>query len=245
MLHKAISHAVVTKQYAAFIQVIEQLGLIAFYHYVTENNPSADAPYHSDPHQFHVARGAYELYCLDNVIAGTYDVNQARNLVAAALIHDFWHSQGKENDAFNIERVIWSIDAWRATYGDLVDWDVVTGLVKATQFPYVEGDYPYTYTHLRDADFMYGFEPHALTAILEGIPEEAAHRIGRKLKPTEFLVEQRKFLDGVKPTSISGRRIWDHAVEHSYAMQKAFAEYLEAAVGVNPFNHVEVANRED
>lgn len=245
MLHKAIGQAVSAKQYATFIQVIEQLGLFEFFQLVTQTNPSAEAPYHSDPHQFHVARGAYELYCLDHVIARSFEIPRARNLVAAGLIHDFWHSQGKEHDLFNIERVLYALDGWATMFPDLCDWVEVAGLVKSTQFPYVDGDYPYTHSYLRDADFMYGFEPHALDAILLGIPEEAEHRLGRRLTPTEFLVEQRKFLDGVTPTSIPGLKIWNHAVEHSYAMQQAFAQYLEMGVGVHPFLDTEVTARED
>lgn len=237
---KTVSAVIAKRHHSAFDLVLEQLGLTKFWLLVQKSNTAAHAPYHNNEHMYHVARVAYELYCLDKVVSGDYRLQDARDLVVAALVHDYGHTMGVSADPVNINIVLYHINIWRKTqFGHLANWEAVSGLVAATEFPYVDGVYPKAYQYLRDADLMYGFEPYAMDAVMLGISEEAEHRLGRRMRPLEFLEAQRKFLDGVTPTSVTGKKIWNDAVEEAYTMQKAFAEYVEARdldLNSNPFS---------
>lgn len=228
-MFKSASAVVAKRQRSAFDQVLEQLGLTKFWMLVQRSNTSTDAPYHNNDHMYHVARLAYELYCLDKVTAGDYNRNAARDLVVAGLVHDYGHSRGVSIDTVNIATVQYHINLWsKSRFTDLANWEVVSALVASSEFPYVEGEYPPTYKYLRDADLMYGFEPHAMDAVMLGISAEAEHRLGRRMSPLEFLEGQRKFLEGVTPRSRPGLKIWSDAMEEAYAMQKEYATLVEA-----------------
>lgn len=231
----AISNVVANRQAGAFNIVLEQLGLTAFWDLVRSTNPSAKAPYHNNDHMFHVARVAYELYSLDTVVSGNFSRYAAKNLVVAGLVHDYDHSMGVTDDHSNIMRVFVALSRWRAEFPTMVNWDIVGGLVAATEFPYVDvGQYPLTNEYLRDADLMYGFEPHALEAVMLGISDEATHRLGYTMQPAEFLVAQRKFLDGVTPTTRAGIKVWCSAVSEAYTMQSEFAEDIAEFMRIEP-----------
>jgi hypothetical protein len=218
-----IEAGVQARQTAAFNIVLRQLKLWDFWQEVQMTNPSKDAPYHNNVHMFHVARIAYELYCLDRVVANTYQNLEARALVVAALIHDYDHSMGAEIDEKNIERVMMAIHGWRRSAAYLaVNWSDVALLVGATEYPYVPGDYPDTHTYLRDADLMYSFEPHAMNAVLRGLPQEISVKTGTVLSPVHFLPAQRAFLANTQPASKPGAEIWHATRGAAEEMQTSY-----------------------
>jgi hypothetical protein len=226
-MFKVLATAQGKRQSAAFHQVLSQLGLLTFWSQIEKTNPAVNAPYHSNQHMYHVARIAYELYCLDHVNAGTYNKDHARNIVVAGLVHDYDHSMGRFVDSVNIERVLRSIEWWGMEHPGLCDWDEVADLVRSTQFPYVEYNYPPLHPYLRDADLMYGMEIHAQQGLLKGLPEEIAQGSGTQMTSVQFLPLQRKFLDGIEPTSRPAQFIWRACLEEAFYMQSKMAEYFD------------------
>lgn len=216
-----------TRQQAFFDEVLHKLELMPLWHYIQTHNPSYDLPYHNNQHLYSVACMAYELY-QDNCFPEPINTEDLRHLITAGLLHDYAHSGGKLVDDENIQIALNAID--NLIHLNLVttenfSWQLVKALVQATRYPHRAIDVPNNslWHFLRDADLMYSLEVHALTAYMQGIAEEAVHKLGRVVSPTEFIVLQRKFLAEVTMYSTSGNRIWMQTKQAAENLQDIYA----------------------
>lgn len=156
-------------------------------------------PYHNFRHGTHVlflAHHAARFHQRD------LTRRKIRNLMIAAIFHDYNHSGAAGNDATNIglaikglEKVILPID--KPHLGD------IKLLLQGTQFPYIIKDLalPLEGLILRDADLMQPFSVAWIQQVIFGLAAEWKER------PIEVLKRQERFLEGIKFKTAWGRFI--------------------------------------
>lgn len=108
-------------------------------------NPSASMPYHGTPHLYVVALGAHELALMENL-----PEDEVRNVVLAALFHDFNH-QYSTDDSVNIKCAVEAVREHLSAF----DVERIECLVSSTRFPYVAVPQDISEGIMRDADIIY------------------------------------------------------------------------------------------
>jgi hemerythrin len=166
------------------IEVIKKLKLEDHLGNLLNDNKSNNAPYHNLNHTLCVIKNVYYL-------ANQEDLNnkEIKNLVLAAIYHDFNHSQGEKKDDENIKEAIKALKKY--VEGDTTD---IEELIKATQYPYVieDKDLSDSQKVLKDADVMQIFEDNFIQQVIYGLSTEL------KMSVKDFLPIQIKFLDNLK-----------------------------------------------
>ena len=90
------------------LKIIEEYDLGNMVCWILENNPAQALPYHNFTHSLWVASNAYEAFRFD-----TNGSAPPRELIVAALFHDFDHSGGFfKNDSKNLERALTGYKKW-------------------------------------------------------------------------------------------------------------------------------------
>ena len=132
---------------------------------------------------------------------------QIRNLLIAAIFHDYNHCGAAGDDAQNIEQAIQGLrqvvlDEDRDHLGD-IEW-----LLKGTQYPYVidDADLPLEGLILRDADMMQAFSVAWIQQVIFGLAAEW------QKDPIEVLKMQRSFLGSIAFKTPWGRFMVPNAV---------------------------------
>lgn len=109
--------------------------------------PNFHAPYHNFRHMAHVCWEAY-----DGGVHMGLDPRELRNLLIAALMHDYDHTGTKGDDSVNIERSIRALDKY-ALEEDRPYLLDIREYIRATRFPYDDRDqFNQNHLILRDAD---------------------------------------------------------------------------------------------
>ena len=156
------------------------------------------APYHNMNHTLHVVSECYAGACYY-----VFDGVSFRNLLIAALFHDFNHSgQLTGNDDLEIERAI------RGLRKHILPEDeprlaIIEGLIRSTRFPHKAPNDELVLSEqvLRDADMSQSFGSNDwVQQILFGLSAEM------RMTPKELLGTQESFLSGVEFASEWGRR---------------------------------------
>lgn len=179
------------------------------FRYLIEHNPSNDAPYHSLHHMLRVT-----YYCNEGCEYHGIDGNRRRNLLVAAMFHDFNHSKGELKDPDNIIRAIEGVSNWYASNPmnqTNVDLPTVVNIIKATE--YVGGSNPYTIPSnnlsmeqaiIRDADLMPSLEVDWINTMIVGPKTEL--NVDTFLQMAEG---QQKFHSGIEMCSGWGRKKYE------------------------------------
>jgi len=139
------------------------------FQYVTNTNPSSDAPYHNNEHMLTVANFSYKI---SNSI-GLEDID---NLIVAALFHDYNHSMGKEKDDINVQR---AIEAFSNYYDSnltstSIDKNRVIDIIRITEYPYKvdNSELDTEQKIIRDADLLQGSVDNWYDYIIVGLSKE-------------------------------------------------------------------------
>lgn len=134
-------------------------------------------------------------------------LRRIRNLLIAAIFHDYDHCGAAGDDAQNIER---AIEGLRAVIleEDREHLDDIELLLRGTQFPYVidDSDLPLEGLILRDADMMQAFSVAWIQQVIFGLAAEW------QKAPIEVLKMQRGFLGSLAFKTDWGRYMVPQAV---------------------------------
>jgi len=163
--------------YKKVIDKFKFLSIQNYFRYVIENNPGNNNPYHNLNHTLQL--------CYLLIESGAYN---AKQLLIAALFHDFGHSAGKENDEVNVNI---AVDNYKkavevleiSKYGESMtsyqvttlnnDMETIEKLIRATQYPYVIEDKDLTDDQklFRDCDLVVcmcsDFIPHTTIGLMK------------------------------------------------------------------------------
>jgi hypothetical protein len=148
--------------------MIETYDLGGMVRWILENNPSQALPYHNFNHSLWVANYVQDIHLFE-----ADGEPPARELVVAALFHDFDHSGGFfTDDSQNIERTIAGFSRWCAENfigGDF--YTTASDLIRWPQYPFREKSPSLEIACLRDADMMQNCND-TLLANFVGIKQE-------------------------------------------------------------------------
>lgn len=197
-------------------------GQLRYYLTVVFGAPNIYHGYHGLRHMLHVMWVCYQA-CIYYSKLGTTDGRRWRNLLIAALFHDFGHTGKQGDDAVNIEI---AIDALRQYIlpEDEEFLDEIIAILKATQFPHADLGSSMTLEQsiIRDADLSQAFGVAWIGEIAAGFGAE----LGKT--PRQMLEQQLRFLNGLKFYSDFGKVFYgESAVKAKTAETAALLDILE------------------
>lgn len=162
--------------------------------FIIENNNSNLAPYHNLSHMLTVVKHCYSALEYMNMLDDEDDYVEV--FLLSALFHDFNHSMGKRDDAFNISEAKKGLELFLRTHaGELMYYlKFMNAVIDATQYPYILNEKELNWYQLiiRDADLMQITEPDWITHVILGLSAEMHYPLN------ELMIGERKFLRGIK-----------------------------------------------
>lgn len=175
-------------------------------------------PYHNLRHMLHVMWESY-----DGAKYHHLDAYDTRNILIAAIFHDFNHS-GKMagNDDLEIEASV------RAMKRFLLPEDSgrekgIEDLIRSTQFPYQDTspELPIRKRILRDADMSQSLSTAWIQQTLIGLPREMG------MDAINFLKTQESFLKGIMFQTTWGKRKFKKLITSKVNEVNAYLDFLE------------------
>lgn len=157
--------------------------------YLSISNPSNHLPYHSIDHLWFVYNSCREII---STFQNNVEIKE-RELLIAALFHDYDHSGGKLKDSENIVNAILGVQLFHQA-NPVFDLEYVKYLITCTEFPYVISDEELSLEAkiLRDADLSYVFDDISIVKLYTGLRKEFNQNL------FEFLNNQYNFLSSLK-----------------------------------------------
>ncbi|MBS0636910.1 MAG: hypothetical protein JSS12_05325 [Verrucomicrobia bacterium] len=160
-----------------------------YFKVVFENAKNLKNPYHNFRHMMHVTWLCYDA-CRHYKKVLTK--REMRNLLIAAMFHDFDHPGKARNDELNVEKAIKGLKKWIAPE-DKPYFDMIAGPIKTTVYPYKRIKHLTLQQQiLRDSDLCQVFSPVWLQQVVFGLAAE----IG--CPAITFLRSQEKFIGKIK-----------------------------------------------
>ena len=134
------------------------------------NAPNVNHPYHNFRHMVHVLYLCYDA-CV--FYADKLTPRQMRNLLIAALFHDFDHTGVSGDDAVNIERAVEGLRA-HISDEDLAHFNEIAYLIRCTEFPYKRPSDKISLLGqiIRDADLSQNFSVAWIQQVVFGLAKE-------------------------------------------------------------------------
>lgn len=161
---------------------------------ISLQNPSAHAPYHGYQHLLTVT-----LNCWEGAAYAGLDTAATKDLVLAALFHDFGHLQQRTAaDSANIESAVAGVlNHFPKCLPELTvaETERVLALIRATEFPHGAAN-SVAAGIIQDADMMQTLEPDG-KRFLDGLGREKGRRI--------TAAQNEEFLDSYEPRTEWGR----------------------------------------
>ncbi len=196
---------------------------LSHYFRVVMDAPNIHHGYHGLRHMLYVTWVCYQA-CKYYERLGNMNKREARNLLIAALFHDYGHCGRDGDDAVNIEVALNGLDEHIADM-DRDEYGNINRLVKATQFPHADlGESPTLSEQvIRDADISQAFGTTWIGDIAAGFGSELSKT------PIEMLEQQLKFLKGVRFHSDFGKVFFgQEAVNAKFYETKELLSILKA-----------------
>jgi len=164
--------------------------LIHYFRAIFNNAQNLWNPYHNFNHMFHTLWLCHRA-CV--FYGNELSPREMRNLLIAAIFHDFDHSGIMGNDGLNIERSIRGLQKYIAQE-DKVDLGSICDIIRATEFPHkvLSGSCPLLFGIIRDADLAQALDVTWIQQVVFGLAKEWGK------KPIEILDGQEAFLSGIK-----------------------------------------------
>jgi hypothetical protein len=143
-------------------------GDLTHYLRIIWNAPNALAPYHNIRHMLHVMWATYDgaLYYKDQISPRTL-----RNMLIAALFHDYNHSGKSGNDAYNIEYAIHGLKTFILDE-DRTCIEEISEYIRGTQFPHLDMELTLAGKILRDVDITYTLSDTWIQTVGFGLAQE-------------------------------------------------------------------------
>jgi hypothetical protein len=164
-----------------------------------ERNVSLLAPYHNFNHALVVTENVH--------LAAKYYNIPEKELICAALWHDFNHSQGTQTDKVNVTLAIIEFLEWYEKHPEFhleIDHNTVVNIISATEYPYVidAKDLTLEQKIIRDADLLQYLEKNRFSQVYLGLSKEMN-------TPLLNLVEKAPiFINSVVPNTDWMRQQW-------------------------------------
>jgi hypothetical protein len=161
-------------------------------------------PYHNFRHMMNVVHLCYQA-CI--FYSGTLSPKQMRNLLIAALFHDFDHSGSAGDDHLNIDRAVRSLEE-HILPEDGACLGEIAALIRATEYPYMLESKNLTLSAqiLRDADISQGIDAVWIQQVVFGLAAEWAKA------PIEVLGMQSEFYGRLKFETAWARQLYPQNV---------------------------------
>jgi hypothetical protein len=162
--------------------------------WISKNNEGSVNPYHNNEHLSDIYKNCIEISNYENI-------DDANNLLVAALFHDVNHSGGKYTDDVNIKNSVNSFLQFCYENKDIIkkyniDINLVSELIKCTQFPYTVDPKNKLEEILRDADRSILFNDDfddTYKKVIVGISKEQNISIRKQLENQIKFVENLKY----------------------------------------------------
>lgn len=180
-------------------------GNLHHYARIVFSAPNIHHGYHGLRHMLHVTWVCYQA-CDYYIRLGKMTKREARNLLIAAIFHDYAHCGKSGNDKFNIEIAVEAMANRVALQEDGYIAEIAT-IIRATQFPHADLGQSITLLQavIRDADMSQAFGVTWIGDICAGFGSE----LGKT--PVEMLEQQRKFLEHLHFSSDFGHVFFGQA----------------------------------
>ncbi|MEK7641735.1 MAG: hypothetical protein AAB365_01955 [Patescibacteria group bacterium] len=161
--------------------------LVPYFQAVFNNAQNLNHPYHNFRHMFHVVWLCYQA-CI--FYKKELSPRQMRNLLLAAMFHDFDHSGMTGGDDLNVLRALRGLEKYIQTE-DRAHLTDISQLIRATEYPHiVHSRSPGLSSQIiRDADLSQGFSVAWIQQVIFGLAGEWNQ------KPIDVLQKQLEFLE--------------------------------------------------
>lgn len=171
-------------------QEVYEGDLVAYFKVIFKTAQNLRRPYHNFRHMLHVVWLCYQACLFYKEILTP---RQKRNLLVAALFHDFNHPGMMGDDDLNIERAIRGLKK-HIVLDDRGHYEDIALLMMMTEYPpKADGEtISLSAQILRDADMGQSLAPAWIQQVIFGLAEEWGQ------KPIEVLQLQPKFLGSLK-----------------------------------------------
>lgn len=193
--------------------------LIHYFQAVFFNAQNLTNPYHNFRHMFHTLWLCYQacVFYKDQITP-----RQMRNLLIAAMFHDFDHSGMMGNDDLNIKRAIRGLEKHlvrqdKEYFGDICE------VIWATEFPHKapSQSLPLLAQIIRDANLAQGFSEALIQQVVFGLAKEWGK------KPIEILAGQCPFFSHLDFTTEWARQTFPpDAIKAKKSESRALLELL-------------------
>lgn len=186
--------------YAKILKFYELQGVANLF---SSKNTANDLPYHN----------AFHAQCMDeNCYDGAqyynlpYDVT--KNLLMAALFHDFNHSGGKTNDKENVTRATIDLEKLFVRSNDSIP-TIVIECIRCTEFPFVIEPMTIEQRIIRDADLMQFRYPNWQDVIENKLRAEIEVARGEQISAEDMYEGNKTFWSKVKFYTEWGQKMFD------------------------------------
>lgn len=170
--------------------------------YLRNNNLSGNQPYHNNKHMYGVAVIADYLYRTE--VAGDMCRVDHVHLIVAALMHDYGHSGGVQDDSVNIRH------ATSAIQHMYIRGSVhIKQMIAITEYPFKHEPSSISEKCLRDADLLYATLSGDPRIIMEGLRAELAVARAEEIDYLAMVEGQRTFMSSVRLYTSVGQRLFD------------------------------------
>ena len=166
--------------------------------FIIKNSDSNYSPYHNLNHNITVTNFAYYIGQSEGL-----KKEEMKELLIAAIFHDFNHTAGEKKDDTNIQNSKNGVKKFIEEKDVDVDLEKVYDIINATEYPYTIDNDKLTKQQeiIRDADLMQLLEPTRLQANWLGLSKEVG------VSFVEWLKAQKKFVSNCEFNTSLGKKL--------------------------------------
>lgn len=205
------------KKDLSVIEIISKYDYLkkAFKHVVLHNE-SNGAPYHNLNHLLTVLKAVYD--CMHSEGHGK-DL-MMKEMLLAAIFHDFNHSAGKKTDDKNITEAKKAIKKFVEDEKIEVDINFINNVLDATQYPYVieKDKLDFYQSVIRDADIVQVLKYNWIHQSVFGLSQEL------NMSFIDFIQAQKKFLESTEFNTDWGKKLkkenWKRITKETNLLQE-------------------------
>lgn len=174
--------------------------LVRYFQIVFNNAKNLNHPYHNFRHMMHMV---WLCHHASNYYLGTISPREMRNLLIAAMFHDFDHRGTQGDDEINIQLAIRGLEKYILPE-DHAHLGEITAIIQATQYPYrISSDELGLLSQIiRDADCSQALNAAWLQEVVFGLAAEW------NKSPLEVLRAQESFHRNLKFSTEWAKNFW-------------------------------------
>lgn len=189
-------------------------GNLRYYYQIVFASKGVNNPYHNFRHSMHVLCRSYEAAQHEGL-----DPISVRQLLIAAMFHDYNHSGVMGNDAREIQTALLALGDCLLSE-DVSLYPEIMLLIKATEFPHSKCALSPGAAILRDADMSPIFSDVWLQQIIFGLAKEMG------ISALELLLKEEDFLRSMEFYSVWGNKFLKAQVPQRIKETKEFLKLL-------------------